>query len=33
MKTCQAPFFPYNRRLYLQTHYGIRDVLGLLFKD
>lgn len=29
----QAPFSPYNRRLYQQTYYGIRDVLAPLVRD
>ncbi len=29
----QTPFSPYNRRLYRQTYYGIRDVLAPLVRD
>ena len=29
-RTSQTPFSPYNRRLYRQTYYGIRDVLAPL---
>jgi hypothetical protein len=32
-KTSQTPFSPYNRRLYRQTYYGIRDVLAPLVRD
>ena len=30
---CQTPFSPYNLRLYRQTYYGIRDVLGPLVRE
>ena len=29
----KTPFSPYNRRLYRQTYYGIRDVLAPLVRD
>jgi len=32
-KVSQTPFSPYNRRLYRQTYYGIRDVLAPLVRD
>ena len=32
-RTSQTPFSPYNRRLYRQTYYGIRDVLAPLVRD
>jgi hypothetical protein len=31
-RTSQTPFSPYNRRLYRQTYYGIRDVLAPLVR-
>lgn len=32
-KVSQTPFSPYNRRLYRQTYYGIRDVLAPLVQN
>jgi hypothetical protein len=32
-KSSQTPFSPYNRRLYCQTYYGIREVLAPLVRD
>lgn len=32
-RNSQTPFSPYNRRLYRQTYYGIRDVLAPLVRD
>jgi hypothetical protein len=32
-RNSQTPFSPYNRRLYRQTYYGIRDVLAPLVRN